>query len=328
MNKQLDTLIEYILKTLGIPVNIGTWAGARSLPLYLGKLYDFYELTGLPREYLLAVATSPEEDSPVAIRKHLDKIREVAGKDVIYVRESIASWNRKRLIEQKVSFLAPGNQMYLPLVGIDLREYIRLPMQGKAKALPPSTQYLALQLLYRHDRAVWTVTELAKELGLQPMTVKRAFDDLGVLSMFVVEKTGKSRTIALRGSQQEAWTGIAPWLRSPVMKKVIVARADMPEFVVCSGLSALSSGTMLAEPQAPEYALSSTDWKRAQVKRKIASHHVLDADSAWLEIWRYPPVRKQGDRVADPLSVYLSLKDSEDERVQSALSTWLGSLEW
>ena len=37
----------------------------------------------------------------------------------------MASYERKRLIEQKVPSIVPGNQLYLPDLGLDLREYFR-----------------------------------------------------------------------------------------------------------------------------------------------------------------------------------------------------------
>ena len=44
---------------------------------------------------------------------------------MVYVTGALASYERKRLIEQKVPFMVPGNQLYLPDLGIDLREYFR-----------------------------------------------------------------------------------------------------------------------------------------------------------------------------------------------------------
>lgn len=71
------------------------------------------------------VDSDDEEQSPATIRKHVDNLHAYADAQVIYVRERITPYNRKRLIGQKVSFIVPGNQMYLPMMGIDLREHFR-----------------------------------------------------------------------------------------------------------------------------------------------------------------------------------------------------------
>jgi len=52
----------------------------------------------------------------------MDVIQTKQKDDVVYVRTRMTAFNRKRLIEQKVPFIVPGNQMYLPTLAIDLRE--------------------------------------------------------------------------------------------------------------------------------------------------------------------------------------------------------------
>lgn len=39
---------------------------------------------------------------------------------VVYVTTTLASYERKRLVQQKVPFIVPGNQLYLPELAIDL----------------------------------------------------------------------------------------------------------------------------------------------------------------------------------------------------------------
>ena len=47
-----------------------------------------------------------------------------------------------------------------------------------------------------------------------------------------------------------------------------------------------------------------------------------------IELWKYAPAHFAQDGTVDRLSLYLSLKDSADERVQSALDVLLGEMEW
>jgi hypothetical protein len=63
---------------------------------------------------------------------------------VVYVTGTLASYERKRLIEHKVAFLVPGNQLYLPDLGIDLREYFRRPPAAADTALSPATQAMLI----------------------------------------------------------------------------------------------------------------------------------------------------------------------------------------
>jgi len=55
-----------------------------------------------------------------------------------------------------------------------------------------------------------------------------------------------------------------------------------------------------------------------------------DADHARMkiEIWSYSPDLLSESPVVDPLSLYLSLRNSEDERVQQQLETLIAGIKW
>jgi hypothetical protein len=47
-----------------------------------------------------------------------------------------------------------------------------------------------------------------------------------------------------------------------------------------------------------------------------------------IEIWKYDPELLARKGVVDPLSLYLSLKNIKDERVEMALDTLLEKFQW
>jgi hypothetical protein len=53
-----------------------------------------------------------------------------------------------------------------------------------------------------------------------------------------------------------------------------------------------------------------------------------DPDVLEVEVWSYDPGPLADQGAVDPLSLYLSLKDNKDERVEAALEGMLGSLQW
>ena len=116
---------KYLFENLGVSIATEKWQKEKSLPLFLRDLYSFYECQLLHESCLVMEARDEEEITPATIRKHIQQIEDMWRHEIIYLHPSISSYNRKRLIEHKISFVVPGNQMYLPLLGIDLREHIK-----------------------------------------------------------------------------------------------------------------------------------------------------------------------------------------------------------
>ena len=77
----------------------------------------------------------------------MDKIRAIAGHPVVYVTEALASYERRHLIAKKVPFIVPGNQLFLPELGIDLREYFRGRAPTADVHLSPATQAVLIATL-------------------------------------------------------------------------------------------------------------------------------------------------------------------------------------
>ena len=89
----------------------------------------------------------------------------------------IDSARRKQLIDQRVAFVVPGNQVYLPFLGVDLLEHFR-NARGTSESLSPATQAAFLYALHRRGRGAFSPKEMAAALGYSSMTMSRAFDEL------------------------------------------------------------------------------------------------------------------------------------------------------
>ena len=224
MQTELQQLERYLHDDLGVGVNTTPWRGKERLPHFLKELYGFAELNLLGRHCLLVIDTAPAEQSPAALRKHLDLIQTKQKADVVYVRARITAYNRKRLIEHKVPFIVPGNQMYLPTLAIDLREHFR-SLRSELPTLSPSTQAVIIHTLLRKVE-VRTPLEMAQRLGYSAMTMTRAFDELEAAKLAEVTIRGKERCLRFTGRGQELWTKALPLLRSPVNKRLFIHRTE------------------------------------------------------------------------------------------------------
>ena len=329
--RTLDTALqEYLHDTLDIIPEVRPWAGAGELPYFLQDAFEIRELKLRDRAILLAIDRQPNRPALASLRGQLDKLRALTGHPVVYVTGALASYERKRLIEQKVPFVVPGNQLYLPDLGIDLREYFRQRPHVPDTALSPATQAMLITALLRKPwQADWQPAEVVAGLGYTPMTLSRAVKELTAAGIAALHNEGRARRLRMDRSAAATWEHARPLLRNPVKRRVWahpVPRLQPPQ-VRLAGLSALARYSMLAEPERPIYALSPAQWKAATQAGLNAAPEQLPG-SCELQLWRYDPALVPDSATVDPLSLTLSLQDETDERVQLALGELKEHFPW
>lgn len=327
---RLTAVRGYLHDTLGIDPAISLWPDVGRLPYYLQDAFELYELKIRDLSVLLAVnrrAKTPRLDT---VRGQMEQLKSLADRPAVYVTDALASFERKRLIGHKVPFIVPGNQLYLPDLGIDLREYFRQKTQVPEHALSPATQAMLISALSRKStQPTWHPAETAAELGYTPMTLSRAVRELTAAGIATLERKGKARWLHMNRPPAETWDLAKPLLRSPVNRRVWTLRSPIllqPEQrLPLAGLSALAHYSRLAEPALSIYAMDFKQW-RILAQRDLPMIPEPTAGSFQLEVWNYAP--SLGGGIVDPLSLSLSLQNETDERVQSALEELQEHFPW
>jgi hypothetical protein len=317
----------YLRQTLGISVSrYQQWPRSDELPYFLRDAFDFWEMDLLGRKVLVAMDLNPDQSPISEIRLRLNKVNSVSGNPVIYVTDALASYERKRLIEQKIPFIVPGNQLYLPDLGIDLREYFRQRPSSAQSPLSPSAQAMLITALLRPNwESDWHPSEVATTLCYTPMTISRTVRELTAAGIASVRKAGRSQYLSMEFSPRETWERVRPMLRSPIQRTIWMPdiSPNIPRRL--AGLSALAHHSMLVEPKQPVYAFNRAQWNAHNQNLEISRPM-----TGYLEcqLWNYSPALQRDSNTVDPLSLMLSLQDSNDERVQSALDELKGQLPW
>jgi len=326
-----DTAVQqYLRDTLGIFPKMRPWAGAGRLPYFLHDAFELRELKLLDRPILLAISRQAHKPALATLRGQLDKLRELAGHSVVYVTGALASYERKRLIEQKVPFIVPGNQLYLPDLGIDLREYFRGGARAAGSTLSPATQAVVIAAMLRQPwQADWQPAVVVTELGYTPMTLSRAVKELTAAGIATLHSEGRARWLRMERSAAETWEHARPLLRNPVNRRVWAHPIPKltPRSVRLAGLSALARHSMLAEPRWPTYAVSPAQWKAATQAGVETLPEQLPGAYEW-QLWHYSPALVPNSETVDPLSLTLSLQGEADERVQLALGELKEHFPW
>jgi DNA-binding MarR family transcriptional regulator len=309
----------YLHETLGVVLHSRLWRGGNRLPFFLQDEYRFFEMSLLEIPVLLMEDCAERERPAAMVRRHMALVRDMWSGEVVYVRERISSSTRKRLIQHKVPFVVPGNQMYLPMLGLDLRDHFRR-LHTAPSRLSPSAQVLLIHLLLRK---IWqekeTTSAIAGCLDYSLQTMTRAFGELQDAELAEVLRESRSRSIRLTGAREDVWMKAQEILRSPVRRRVNVEFDSSVKRALRAGLSALTFYSELAAPANPVIAMSMKQWRQWKQSHSVVELLARDPDAVEIEVWSYAPALSAEDGVIDPLSLYLSLRGTQDARVEMAL---------
>jgi hypothetical protein len=310
--KQLET---YFYKQIGVKIKLMRVLKSElnKLPVYLRNSYEFYTCTIFEREILFGVKDAEDNNTADQYKKQNDIIVNTLNLPLVFVFENIAAYNRKRLIEKKVSFIVPGKQMYIPFLILDLKEYKHV-QKVEAQKLFPAAQCLFIHGLLNTKTDHMNFQQLAKELGYGKMTITRAANTLSGFNLCRIEGN-RNKTLVFERNK-DTWQKALPYLINPVEKQFGL-ETDIDEdgiFLSCN--KALSHYTNLNDMSPKCYAVAKEVFKRLLNKGKMKIHDGIDSD-VYIQIWKYNPGILTADMFVDPLSLYLIFRDEQNERIES-----------
>lgn len=304
---------------------IGNWSAKDTLPLYLqgGYHYQCARLAG--QDCLLMLEQDSEQQEGASrLKKHIGIVAKHFHGPVIYVVQETTSYNRKRLIDQRIAFAVPGKQLYLPFAATDLRETFKSMdiLKSKPKWLGAVAQQIVLLALHGRWYEHRPAQALAERLGVSKMTVSRAYSELVETGLARLEMDGRSKRLTFSAKHQELWTLAKPLLTSPIKKRVWIDEYDYRQHATqlrwLAGESALSELGMLMEPKNKSVALSLQDWTTLKKMMGLREQPRGEDHCVAVELWKYDPGVLSKQNVVDRLSLYLSLDSEADDRVEMA----------
>lgn len=314
--ERIELLELYISAALGIKVQVEPLPGAKNLPFFIQDAYQLYEMHVASQSCAVMLERSPD-NSPASIKKHIDVVQDKLRVPCVYVCDAITSYNRERLIKHHVPFIVPGNQMYLPFLGVDLREYFlkKRSVLDKIEKFSPAAQ-LTLIYLMLSESTTFRPSELAEGTAYTTMTISRAVDELEKAKLIKSERIGRERVLSVDMEKASLWNKAVPLMQSPIKQKVFLRAGvvDINKYLK-SGYSALAHYSSLNNPVHPVIAISNDDWKLLQLKGiKPVEHGEVE-----VELWQHNPAIFADNGCVNRFLLYLSLKDDKDERIEITL---------
>jgi len=324
MNDILGALKEYCTLLGADQQLVPDSAAHRRLPLFLRERYQSIRAHLYGRSMYLLMHEQRENPTPGEVESHLKLIRQHLGADVAFVFEGLPSFARNRLLKKRVPFIVPHRQMFLPPLVIDLREVHGAP-RPLASTISMPAQLLLLHHLQKRTNHPYSLTEWAGILGYSKMSITRASQYL-VDAALVEARRGKT-TLRFREKGRSLWERAQAGLRSPVQREGYYYLPNVrPKSLLEAGFSALANYTDLSAGPQPIYA---TQRAFLRTQPHLEPVPYSDVGTAVIQQWWYSPtILAEGNRSVDRLSLYLSLRDSADERVQLALQKLLDEMKW
>jgi hypothetical protein len=332
MQEAIETrraIANYLMDALGIDVKIEPWNEASRMPPYLRERYSYFRMDLNDKRCLIMADRGKERNTPAVIIKHLLQVAARWNGIVLYAAATLSAADRSRLVAGKVPFVVPGKQLFLFPLGIDFRERYSSPGATR-RTLSSAAQLIVLSHIFRKPWTLQNPTDMAKMLRYSKMTIGRAFGEIEAAGLARVLSVGRTKGLSFVLRGRELWNAASQFLRTPVKTETEETELPTGGSVFVAGLSALSKYTNIAEPGKVVYA-ARLEASPLSPSARIDEGGVRNStaiESSLLQKWIYDPAFLTENRCVDPLSLYLSLRETNDERVEKALDQMLEGIQW
>lgn len=285
--------------------------------LWLGLLaeFDIYQFAMNGHQLLLLVAKESVNYSPVQRSNIADRIEKAAHIPAVFFFNSLPTYERDRLVDKGVYFVVSDKFAFVPT----LLANRRLGNNEIPSQLLPSTQYLLLFHLQHSSLEGMTIKEIAEIAPYKYATLAKSAQQLAALGLAELKAdNSRNKRLTFILDKRELWGKAQPYLSDPIKQS---GYTDEPLSAgLFGGIEALSHYSMLAGEEIPTRVF--TIDKRKELKNRLSQFE----DIQRVEIWKYPAIAKDG--FVDRLSLYLTLKDDADPRVQKELEIMINEMPW
>lgn len=265
---------------------------------------------------LLLVAKGGLDYTNVQRRKISERIESVKHIPAVFYFDNLLTYERDRLVEQGVYFVVADKFAFVPTLIINRRSAKR----EIKESFYPSTQYILLYHLQIKSLDWLPLKELEDMVPYKYKTISKSIKQLEALGLVRLEGS-RNKKLVFELSGKELWDKASTNLIDPI-KSIEYTSDVFPEGDI-GGISALSHYSMLAPEDVPTRVLTA-EWVREHRSSLPELHSFEDAQR--IEIWKYPQLGTSG--YVDKLSLYLTLKNDNDPRVEKEIEIMMNEIKW
>lgn len=324
----MDELTKYLSQNFNLQPSFNQLINNYKIPLYLQGNYELFESELLGHRVIWAKIRDKFDLSPEQLQKQNLQLKQLLHAPIIFVFEKLESWHRKRLIEKNVGFVQPYKQLYVPDLLLQFNDISRNQKLAEKQVdkLTPPAQLAILYHLQVGSLENKLFREIANRLNYSAMTVTRLVKELENYQLVTIEGL-KEKSIKFSDLGRELWEKSFSLMTSPVLEIWLTDHFVQDFHFRKAGDTALATYTMIGESSQPTFAIGKEEFRSLKT---LGTLHQLDKKNGTvkIEVWTYNPVILSNKQDADKLSVYLSLQNAEDERVQAERQELLNQISW
>lgn len=301
-------------------INVSVEKIALTLPISFEKRFQYAKMKFHKESFLLI-----KEKRRGSLNSFVTQARTIGRKasmDVILVFSKLSDNEKKQLLQARVPFVDFKGNLFFPPLGLALNANHDVEV---FKELTPSEQLTWIAFLLTKGQKVVDVDLLSQITGLPNSTIYRCLRTFKTLNW--LNKPNKLYTYT--ASKKELFLKSESFLFNPIKKRLLLSDFDLKKIqsdsmLLYGGTYALSYLTFLAESdENSSYVISQRQFNKLSLP---LSQHILEGKI--LEIWRYSPFvsefwndfkETQDRQFVDPISLYLTLKDDDDPRVEEEI---------
>ena len=305
-------IVEYINKELRLDIELSPISShkVKHLPSFLAGIYDFYTSVIYGQAVVFAQFVSEKILSPGNYAKHEKIIKRTWQAPVVFVFDHIESYNRSRMCALGLNFVVYNALINMPELFIIVNNRTVPKLMLKDKPLAPTAQVILLFYLYGGAND-FSYNQLQNALKMPYPTVCRAIEQLKTSKLCKTEGV-RAKVVHFDEDKNALLYKAIHLMQTPVQR--VVYSQTMPLGACKAGMSALTEYSMINPDEYEHCAVSNAVFKEM-------NDYSLDDSSCpvHIEVWNYDPKLFAVNGVVDKISLYLSMKDNPDERIQYEL---------
>ena len=283
---ELKQIRDYLFRDLGIEA-VAVPVEIPGIPFFIRKQFTLYKITALDRELCLLLSQKQ------SLSQH--KFQEIistftfvqnSGLMPVFVFSAMSKRERLELVRQKMAFIVPDSQMFIPPLGLDFSERIPQTAPAKDKRLRPAAQALIIQQILTGNLDGLTVNQASAVMGYTAMGTLRAANQLNELGICKVTFDGYRKQLAFPTDRKSLWEKSKPFLRNPVKKTISVEDDTALTGFPYAGEFALAHHSNLSVTR-KTYALHQKDVSVLLDEGKIRIAFASETGCADIQVWNY-----------------------------------------